>query len=295
MSYQRTGSPPVPICYRHPGRETYVRCVRCNRPICPDCMHEAAVGFQCPECVNAGARTVRQPRTVFGGGLGGDRGLVTIGLVVLNVIVFVLELATSSRGLTGGSVLLGSKITQLQADLGVWPNGVAFNHEYWRLVTAMFVHFGVLHIAMNMYVLWVLGRYLERALGPVRFLALYLVCGIGGNVVVFLFSNPRGLSAGASTAVFGLFSAMFFINRKLGLSTSSVVVMIVINLVFTFSVPNISIWGHVGGLATGVVAGVGMAYAPQRNRTLVQFLVLGGILLVLVLLTLFRTAQLTGG
>jgi membrane associated rhomboid family serine protease len=294
MSYQRTGSPPVPICYRHPGRETYVRCVRCNRPICPDCMHEAAVGFQCPECVNAGARTVRQPRTVFGGGLGGDRGLVTIGLVVLNVLVFVLELATSSNGLTGGSVLLGSKITQLQADLGVWPNGIAFNHEYWRLVTAMFVHFGVLHIAMNMYVLWVLGRYLERALGPVRFLALYLVCGIGGNVVVFLFSNPKGLSAGASTAVFGLFSAMFFINRKLGLSTSSVVVMIVINLVFTFSVPNISIWGHVGGLATGVLAGLGMAYAPQRNRTLVQFLVLGGILFVLVLLTLFRTAQLTG-
>lgn len=294
MTYQRTGSPPVPICYRHPGRETYVRCVRCNRPICPDCMHEAAVGFQCPECVGAGARTVRQPRTAFGGSLSGDRGLVTIGLVILNVIVFVLELATSSQGLTGGSVLLGSKITQLQADLGVWPNQVAFGHEYWRLVTAMFVHFGVLHIAMNMYVLWVLGRYLERALGSVRFLALYLICGIGGNVVVFLFSNPRGLSAGASTAVFGLFSAMFFINRKLGLSTSSVVVMIVINLVFTFSVANISIWGHIGGLATGVVAGLGLAYAPQRNRTIVQSVVLGGILLVLILLTLARTAWLTG-
>lgn len=294
MTDQRTGSPPVPICYRHPGRETYVRCVRCNRPICPDCMHEAAVGFQCPECVGAGRRTVRQARTAFGGGLGGERGLVTITLIALNVIVFVLELATGSQALTGGSVLLGSKITTLQAELGVFPDAIAFNHEYWRLITAMFIHFGVLHIAMNMYVLWVLGRYLERALGPLRFVALYFICGIGGNVVVFLFSNPRGLSAGASTAVFGLFSAMFFINRKLGLSTSSVVVMIVINLVFTFTVSNISIWGHIGGLATGVLAGLGLAYAPQRNRTVVQSIVLGGILLVLILLTMARTVWLTG-
>lgn len=294
MTDQRTGSPPVPICYRHPGRETYVRCVRCNRPICPDCMHEAAVGFQCPECVGAGRRTVRQARTAFGGGLGGERGLVTITLIALNVIVFVLELATGSQALTGGSVLLGSKITTLQAELGVFPDAIAVNHEYWRLITAMFIHFGVLHIAMNMYVLWVLGRYLERALGPLRFVALYFICGIGGNVVVFLFSNPRGLSAGASTAVFGLFSAMFFINRKLGLSTSSVVVMIVINLVFTFTVSNISIWGHIGGLATGVLAGLGLAYAPQRNRTVVQSIVLGGILLVLILLTMARTVWLTG-
>lgn len=294
MTYQRTGSPPVPICYRHPGRETYVRCVRCNRPICPDCMHEAAVGFQCPECVGAGRRTVRQARTAFGGSLGGERGLVTIGLIVLNVIVFVLEYATGGKGLTGGSALLGGSITPLQADLGVWPAAVAANHEYWRLITAMFVHFGVLHIAMNMYVLWVLGRYLERALGPARFVALYFICGIGGNVAVFLFSNPRGLSAGASTAVFGLFSAMFFINRKLGLSTSSVVVMIVINLIFTFSVSNISIWGHIGGLATGILAGLGLAYAPQRHRTAVQSVVLGGILLVLILLTMARTVWLTG-
>jgi len=256
-------------------------------------MREASVGFQCPECVSAGRRQVRSARTVFGGGLGGNRGYVTIGLIVVNLIVFVLEYVVGTHGVTGGAALLGGKITPLQAELGVWSNAIAHNSEYYRLFTAMFVHFGVLHIAMNMYVLWVLGRYLERALGPGRFLALYLLCGLGGNVLVYLFSSPNGLSAGASTAVFGLFSAMFFVNRKLGLSTSSVIVMIVINLVFTFTVANISIWGHIGGLFTGALAGLGVAYAPRNNRTVVQVVVLVGLFLVLTALTFVRTAMLT--
>lgn len=290
MTEQQTGTTPVPVCYRHSGRETYVRCVRCNRPICPDCMTEASVGFQCPECVNAGARTVRSARTAFGGGLRGDRGYVTISLIAANVIVFVLILVGGGVGAAigqGGSFLAG-KLTSLEAQLGIIPAAVA-SGEYWRLVTAMFVHFSILHIAMNMYVLWVLGRYLERALGPGRFLALYAVCGLGGNVAVYLFGGAHQLSGGASTAVFGLFSALFFINRKLGLSSSSVVVLIVVNLVFTFVVPNISILGHIGGLATGVVAGLGLAYAPRRYRSQVQFAVLGGLLAVFILLTVART------
>lgn len=289
---QTTGSPTVPVCYRHPGRETYVRCVRCNRPICPDCMNEASVGFQCPECVAESRRTTRSAQGAFGGRFrGGDRGYVTIGLIAVNVVVYVLILAAGGFGAAlghGGSFLAGTT-THLEVQLGVYPPAIAAG-EYYRLVTAMFVHFSILHLAMNMYVLWVLGRYLERALGPARFAALYFVCGIGGNVACYLFTGNQ-LSGGASTAVFGLFAAMFFINRKLGLSSSSVVVLIVVNLVFTFLVPGISIVGHLGGLITGAAAGLGLAYAPRANRTIVQVAVLGGLLLIFVLLTVGRTAQ----
>ncbi|MGA8114589.1 MAG: rhomboid family intramembrane serine protease [Actinocatenispora sp.] len=292
MTEQQTGSPPVPVCYRHTGRETYVRCTRCSRPICPDCMNEASVGFQCPECVNAGARTVRSARTAFGGGLHGGRGVVTISLIAANVLVYVLILVGggAAAAIGRGNSFVAGAVTQLEIQLGVLPAAVA-GGEYWRLVTAMFVHFSILHLAMNMWVLWVLGRYLERSLGPGRFLALYVISGIGGNVAVYLFGS--GLAGGASTAVFGLFAAMFFVNRRLGLSSSSVIVLIVINLAFTFLVPNISILGHLGGLVTGAVAGIGLAYAPRQHRSLVQFGVLGGILLVLILLTVARTASLT--
>ncbi len=293
MTDQQTGSPSVPVCYRHTGRETYVRCVRCDRPICPDCMNEASVGFQCPECVNAGARTVRQPRTAFGGAIGGGRSYATIGLIAVNVAVYILILVGGGVGAaigSGGSMLAGA-VTGLESRLGVFAPSIA-SGEYWRLVTAMFVHFSILHLAMNMYVLWIIGRYLERTLGSARFLALYFVCGIGGNVACYLLAG--GLSGGASTAVFGLFAALFFINRKLGLSSSSVVVLIVINLAFTFLVPGISILGHIGGLITGAALGVGLAYAPQQHRTKVQVAVIGGVLLVLVLLTVGRTAMLLG-
>lgn len=293
---QAVGGPPVPVCFRHPKRETYVRCTRCNRPICPDCMNEASVGFQCPECVGEAARASREPRTAFGGGLGGDRGYVTIALIALNVIVYVLTLAGGGLGAAIGSDGgLGGVATNLEGQLGVFDWSIAVDHEYWRLITAMFVHFSILHVLMNMWCLWILGRYLERALGPGRFAALYFVCGIGGNVAVYLFAPLRELSGGASTAVFGLFAAMFFINRKLGLSTSSVVVLIAVNLAFTFFVPHISIYGHLGGLVTGAVAGLGLAYAPRHSRVPVQFAVLGGVLLILILLTIGRTANLLSG
>lgn len=290
---QTTGSPTVPVCYRHPGRETYVRCVRCNRPICPDCMNAASVGFQCPECVAQGKRTVRQPQGAFGGShRAGDRGYATITLIAVNVLVYVLILVGGGLGaaIGSGSSFLAGATTGLELKLGVFSPAIA-DGQYYRLVTAMFVHFSILHIAMNMYVLWVLGRYLERALGPARFVALYFIAGIGGNVACYLFTD-RTLSGGASTAVFGLFAAMFFVNRKLNLSSSSVVVLIVINLVFSFLVPGISIIGHIGGLITGGVLGLGLAYAPRSARTPVQIAVLGGVLLVLILLTVGRTAQL---
>lgn len=300
--------PPVsaPVCYRHNSRETYVRCTRCDRPICHDCMNEASVGHQCPECVTQGRRTQRPAVTAFGGGALGARGYVTISLIAINCVMLVLSILSSKHPGTavgGGGLggLLGGN-TPLLEQLGVYGEPIArgqFHHlvygvshgEYYRLLTGMFMHYGLLHLATNMWALWVLGRPLEALFGPVRFLAIYLVCGIGGNVAVYVFA-PNSLSAGASTAIFGLFAVFFFVLRKLGRSVATLVPLLVINLVITFSVPGISVAGHVGGLITGALVGVGVTYAPRSRRTQIQAAVIVGALVLLSLATVWKTGQL---
>ncbi|MEV4821493.1 rhomboid family intramembrane serine protease [Micromonospora sp. NPDC049274] len=300
-------SPPtIPVCYRHPGRETYVRCTRCNRPICPECMREASVGHQCPECVNEGRRTVRPARTAFGGGTAGRHGYVTKGIIALNVLVMLLSIASDRGGDAavggsgfGGLMGGGTPLTNWGSVLGlaVFPDGTLggiAEGQWYRLVTAMFLHYGVIHLLLNMWALWVLGRSLEANLGPLRFGALYLVAGLGGNVAAYLFSASNSATAGASTAVFGLFAALIIIERKLGRDISQVIPILVINLVFTLTVPGISIPGHLGGLVVGAAMSLVLAYAPRGRRTLVQAVGAVIILLILLGLVLFRTAQLLG-
>ena len=298
----------VPVCYRHPGRETYVRCTRCERPICPDCMNEASVGHQCPECVAEGGRTQRPARTAFGAARGaGAAGYATIALVVVNVVVLLLSVLSAKSsgtalaggqgfgGLIGGDTPLLDRfgvLGQCQLTNGqVVPCGVA-SGEYYRLFTAMFMHYGVIHLLMNMWALWILGRTLEAMFGPARFLAIYLVCGLGGDVAAYLF-QPQGLTAGASGAIFGLFAVLFVALRRLRLSTSAVLPVIVINLIFTISVPGISISGHLGGLVTGALVGAGVAYAPRANRTAIQVAVVAGAVVLLGALALWQTVRLT--
>jgi membrane associated rhomboid family serine protease len=144
-----------------------------------------------------------------------------------------------------------------------------------------------------MYALWILGRVLEAALGPARFVALYLVAGLGGSVVTYLF-DPYSLGAGASGAIFGLFAAIFVILRKMKMSTASVVPILVINLVLTFTVPGISWTAHIGGLVTGGVVAAGLAYAPAKSRTAIQVATVAAVMVVLIALTIWRTATLTG-
>ena len=300
-------SPPTtPVCYRHPGRETYVRCTRCDRPICPDCMREASVGHQCPECVDEGRRSVRPARTAFGGGTAGRHGYVTKALIAVNALFLLLSIASARGGdaAVGGSGFGGlmggsTPLTNWGSVLGlaVFPDGTLggiADGQWYRLITAMFLHYGVLHLLLNMWALWVLGRSLEANLGRVRFAALYLIAGLGGNVAAYLFSSPRAATVGASTAVFGLFAALIIIERKLGRDISRIIPILVINLVFTLAVPGISIPGHLGGLVVGALMALVLAYAPRGRRTLVQ--VAGGaiILLILLALVLFRTAQLLG-
>ena len=297
----------VPVCYRHPGRETYLRCVRCERPICTDCLREAPVGYQCPECVAEGRRTVRPGRTVFGGSTAGVHGYVTKALIFLNVAMMIASVASAGgRGLAGGGLggLLGestpltrwgavwglAQLTDGRLVYGPYRAGIA-DGEYYRLITNMFLHYGVLHLLLNMWALWVLGRELEARLGPGRFLTLYLLSGLGGGVAAYLFA-PEAQAAGASGAIYGLFAALFVVFRRLNRDTSAIITVLVINLIFSFSVSSISLEAHLGGLVTGAIVGVALAYAPKALRTPVLLGAVTATVLILGALVSIKTAAL---
>ncbi len=298
----------APVCYRHPHRETYVRCSRCDRPICPECMRDASVGHQCPECVAEGRRTQRRAEGRFGGTSGaGAQGHVTKTLIGINVALLIasaLSAVAAGRGGAAGA-LIGSGSTPLHTWFDLIPQPARVSSDpgrviagvsggdYYRLFTSMFMHFGLIHLALNMWALWIIGRVLEAALGPVRFLALYLLSGLGGSVAVYLFGGPHALTAGASGAIFGLFAALFVVLRRIGGNASSLIPVIVINLVLTFTIPGISIAAHIGGLITGAVVGAGLAYAPRRARNGVQLAVVVGCLVLLTLATVAHTALIT--
>jgi membrane associated rhomboid family serine protease len=268
-------------------------------------MHEASVGHQCPECVAEGRRTQRAGRTTFGGSSVGMRGYVTYALIAINS--FVLLAATilaGGKGLVGGGLggLLGgsTQLTSAGAVKGVdtyripstgvtfqVPAGVA-DGEYYRLFTAMFIHYGIAHLALNMWALWVLGRNLEGALGPIRYLALYLTAGLGGSVATYVFT-PSAEAAGASGAIYGLFAALFILLRRLGRDTSAVISVLVINLVFSLVVPGISIVAHIGGLLTGGVVAAAIAYAPPKNRKLAFVIAVAALVVFFTVVVVLQT------
>ena len=188
----------MPTCYRHPDREAHIRCQRCDRVICPDCMRPAAVGFQCPECVKEGAKTTRAGRTAYGGLRPTDASVTSMVLIALNVAVWIAILATGGNGsrLLDWLVLRPQGLCHRPTVLrhrpgrpatpsgGTWLPGVV-DGAYWQLVTSMFTHVQLWHIGFNMLALWVLGPQLELAVGRVRFLALYFLSGLAGSALVY--------------------------------------------------------------------------------------------------------------
>ncbi|MFF8284395.1 rhomboid family intramembrane serine protease [Streptomyces albus] len=279
-------------CYRHPERETGISCTRCERPICPDCMVPASVGFQCPECVRSGSGTghppgATRPRTVAGGRVTADPRLVTKVLVGINVAVFIAVLAVGNR-LLDPLLLFGQAVTQPYGPL----EGVA-EGQWWRLLTSMFLHQEIWHIAMNMLGLWFLGPPLEAALGRIRFLALYLLSGIAGGAVTYLLAAPQQASLGASGAIFGLFGATAVLMRRLRYDMRPILILLAINLIFTFTWKNIAWEAHVGGLVAGLVLAYAMVHAPRRQRALVQYGAVALVLAVIVVLLVVRTLQLS--
>ncbi|MFC5801151.1 rhomboid family intramembrane serine protease [Streptomyces formicae] len=282
----------LPSCYRHPGRETGISCTRCERPICPECMVSASVGFQCPECVRAGSGTghtaaASAPRTIAGATLtSGDPRLVTKILLGINLLVFFAAL--SSKSLVNQLDLIGLAINPQTVQVV----GVA-DGEWYRLVTAMFLHQEIWHIAFNMLGLWWLGGPLEAALGRARYLALYLISGLAGSAMTYLLAAPNQPSLGASGAIFGLLGATVVLMRRLNYDLRPVIALLALNLLFTFTWSGIAWQAHVGGLIAGTVIAFGMVHAPRERRALVQYGTCAVVLLAVIVTVVLRTLSLS--
>jgi membrane associated rhomboid family serine protease len=251
------------VCYRHPNRDAGRRCTRCGRPACSDCLVRADIGSQCVECARAGrpaARTrardwsARQPV------------LVTYTLMALNLGVFGWMVVRDPENLSPGG-----QLTQEQIDLGLNEQLLALTDEWYRLVTSAFLHFGIIHLAFNMVLLFQLGHLLEPALGRIRFLLLYIASMLGGSAgVLVINANDVGIHGGASGAVFGLFgaAAVMMFQRGINPLRTGIGAVLLINILITFTVPGISIGGHIGGLVAGTTAGSLMAAPPHKRRPL---------------------------
>jgi membrane associated rhomboid family serine protease len=244
------------VCYRHPDRETGVACSSCGRSICPECMTPTPVGMRCPACSRERTRvkTVRSlPSTPS----------VTMTLVAINVIVFVAEFVTGgplfNTGTGSGGVVLRNG----------WLDGpdIVYHHQYWRLISAGFLHDGFLHILFNMVFLWIMGPQLEPAIGRFNFAVVYFVSLLAGSFGALLF-QPNVPTLGASGALFGVLGALMVVAYDRGISIwrSGLGPILVINLLFSVAVTNISIGGHLGGFVGGAVTGWLIVQLSQRRR-----------------------------
>jgi membrane associated rhomboid family serine protease len=237
-------------CYRHPDRETGLSCSDCGRPICVDCMTVAPVGIRCPE--HAGkrsgpsrpVRSVQRTAARRGFVITAGDAIVTKILVAVNVLVYLAELAGGS-GVNGNSGWI--------YEHGALFGPLVASGDWWRLITAAFLHYGPIHLGLNMLALWWLGGPVELAIGRLRFLALYFAAGLAGSAGA-LIANPLSVTVGASGAIFGLLGAGLILEyRATGRLAGNYLTLIIINIAFTLAVPGISIGGHIGGLIAGIV------------------------------------------
>jgi membrane associated rhomboid family serine protease len=276
----------APSCVRHPDRPTALACTRCGRPACPDCLRPAPVGAHCVDCLAEGARTTRTARTVGGAPVRPTATpVVTVTLIAVNVAVFVLT------ALSAGSAW-DNVASPWVAATWLVPSDVAAG-EWYRLVTAGFLHAGPLHIAFNMIALWVLGRDLELVLGRLRYGLLYGVSLLGASTAVVLLGAPDRPVLGASGAVFGLMGGLVIVLRRLRMSPGPALATIAINVVLTFTIPGLSVLGHLGGLVTGLAVAAALVHGPGRSRPAAGLLAVAGITVLLVVLIAVRAVTLS--
>ncbi|MFZ9309831.1 MAG: rhomboid family intramembrane serine protease [Candidatus Nanopelagicales bacterium] len=222
-------------CKWHPDVETYIQCNRCDTPVCVDCRRDAPVGFHCRDCMSDARSSVRQIKI--------RKANVTRVIIGICLAIFLLDEAGSG---------------DLFIQFGVNQIAITEFGEYYRLITAMFIHGSIIHIAFNMLILFQFGSAIEEFIGSARFILLYFAAGIGGSVASFLFNNPFAFSVGASGAIFGLMGAYLMIGRRMNYPTNQVVGLLVINIVLGFVLPNIDWYGHFGGLVVGLAVGAGL-------------------------------------
>lgn len=253
-------APSLPTCYRHPDRPTGRSCTRCGTPACGDCLVSATIGSHCLSCV----RAARPSATVRARDWNARRaGLVTRVLIGINVAVFVWVLSGDSR-----SIGFGERPSDREIQLGLSRWLISEPDGWYRLVTAGFLHFGVLHILMNMLLLFQLGQMLEQPLGRLRFTLLYFASLLGGSLGALLIpGSAGGLHGGASGAVFGLMSAAAVGLQRRGVNVfqTGIGATLLINFLLTFTIPGISIGGHVGGAVAGAICGAAMLQPRRRG------------------------------
>ena len=254
MTQPSTNPDLSPVCPRRPDRVTYVRCQRCDRPTCPQCQVPSAVGVHCVDCARRNASSRRGVSSLLGGRAITD-ALVTKGLIIACVTIYLVQMALPS---------LGAQFAFVPAVASSQP---------WRFMTTAFLHASLMHLAFNMWALWVLGSALEPILGRWRFAALCALSALGGSTMIYWLASPTAPASwltstvGASGAVFGLFAALFIIQRRFGRDTSAIVGLLVLNLAISFIGANISWQGHLGGLVTGAIVAALYAWAPRNRRT----------------------------
>ena len=274
------------VCYRHPSRETGVRCSNCERPICTDCMVYAAVGIKCPECAGQTAGAKGAARRVQRGAAEGAGGVVTKTLIAVNVGVFLLQIVQSPDGLRRTSA--GEIFRE-----GALYGPLVAEGEWWRLLTSAFLHANLIHIGLNMLMLWWFGRALEALLGRGRFIGIYLVSALAGAAGALLV-NPEAFTVGASGAIFGILGAGVVLERKrIYVFGGAALGIVLLNVLFTFAVPNVSIGGHFGGLVGGALAvlalaGFGPGHPAYRRVDAITVASLAGVAVLSVMVAYLR-------
>nr|WP_166641387.1 rhomboid family intramembrane serine protease [Amycolatopsis sp. SID8362] len=269
-------------------------CSRCGRPACPDCLREAPVGFQCTDCVHAGGQQQRRQhrdhqeagfgqRTVFGARLS-QSVLVTQVILAVNVLVFLFTVFQAGS-------LNDNDAAALFQHGSLYPAATLGNDEWWRVLTNGFLHYGPIHIAVNSFSLWMMGRALEQVCGRGRYLALYFISMLGASAAVLIFDQSSPPTVGASGALFGLMGAYAVLVLKLRLNPTGLIITLALNAFITFGIPGISIWAHVGGLVTGALVTAALLYAPEADQARWQAIGLGIIVLAIVGLLAYQAVQ----
>jgi membrane associated rhomboid family serine protease len=290
---ETTPQPPAPtveVCYRHPSEQTRVHCTRCGRPICPECMIPAPVGYQCPECVAQARREFRRgPGRPLRGGIS-----VTKTLLYAIAAVFVLEVVTG-----GPRALFQGPNAGRRIDLGALQPFLIADGQYWRLFSAMFLHGSLLHIGFNAYALWLFGSVIETNLGHTRMVVIYVVAGFLASTASYAFGPVETVGVGASGAIFGIFGAFIAYNyrrRHLALASANLrwaATLLLLNLFLAFGFGGIIDWrAHLGGLIAGVAAGaVAEGWGSRSQRRLVQVVGFVALVAIGVAVVVWRTAE----
>jgi membrane associated rhomboid family serine protease len=263
-------------------------------------MRPAAVGYQCPDCARGSRQEVRQPGRRIGTSAAGFT--ITNVLIAIMVGVYVIGVAMSGAD----SVIAGAN-DRVMIQLGANDPLLVAGGQYWRLFTSMFLHFGILHLALNMYALFIIGNVVEAELGRVRYLAMFLITGWFASAIAYWLTPPvvavaggliPQISAGASGAIFGLFGVFLAYNyrrRHLAFYAGrmrQMLMLIVINLVFTFSIPGISWQAHVGGLVAGLVAGFAVdGFGSRVSQRVAVVTSLVSLLVASLIIIAIRTAD----